>query len=731
MFELGYRADGLPLNIPSRHLRTHAAIFGMTGSGKTGLGIVMLEEALLNGIPVLAFDVKGDIANLALRKNTGGRAGELGSREVLILTPGSSAGLPISLSGLLSMPATLSWERHEEILLEKINTIAEALLGLVYRGRKKDLEREKALIAAIIEYAWRNGEPLDIERLVTYLLEPPFRKIGVLQLENFYPLRERRRLAVEFNKLLSLPSFKLWRRGVAPDMDSLLWDRGGSPRAVIVYMAHLNERQRMFTVTLLLQQVYGWMFEKGSSDALRALIFFDEIYGYLPPYPKNPPSKHLLMLLFKQARAFGIGMVISTQNPIDVDYKVLSNAGLWFIGKLKTANDRRRVLEGLSEEATFYERARLEAEIASLKPREFILVNSVDREIVKFRTRDAYSELRGPLTLEDIRALTGGSVQPSLPMESSSTPPMMPEEIPVYFLPVRHECEGGVYRPLIYVRVYAKAVNRKLKIERTVSTARFVYPEPLVKIEDMVRRAYCIDAERLEVSQLSHKWSRGLHFSQLPPEYLRKGIYRRLERKIKLLLATRGESLATLFVHRGTGMVSDMGESREEFRRRVLRELTERAEVEKRRLAEEYKARESEMRAMLLEVQEEIVRMQERLDEMGSLKARISALLRGSEYERVKGDLRVAIAERKEALRELVEGIKALRRELDEKMGKIDEAVAREVDNIEEIPLRIKKNSINIEIFLVWVPIVEKEGVVYNCFTGGSCGAGSAEGGWR
>ncbi len=727
MFELGYRADGLPLNIPVKHLRTHAAIFGMTGSGKTGLGIVMLEEALVNGIPVLAFDVKGDIANLALKGSMEGRARALRDREVLILTPGSNAGLPISISGLLSMPATLSWERHEEILLEKISTIAEALLGLVYKGKKKDVEREKALIAAIIEYAWRNSEPLDIERLVTYLLDPPFRKIGVLQLENFYPLRERRKLAVEFNKLLSLPSFKLWRRGVAPDMDSLLWDEKGSPRAVVVYMAHLNERQRMFTVTLLLQQIYGWMFEKGSSNTLRALVFFDEIYGYLPPYPKNPPSKHLLMLLFKQARAFGIGMVISTQNPIDVDYKVLSNAGLWFIGKLKTANDRRRVLEGLSEEASFYDRARLEAEIASLKSREFLLVNSVDREIIKFRTRDAYSELRGPLTLEDIRALTGGSSQSPLPLETSFTPPMMPEEIPVYFLPSRHGCEGGVYRPLIYVKIYAKAVNRKLKLEKTFSTARFIYPEPLVKIEGMTRHAYCMDAERLEVSQLSHKWSRGIAFAQLPPEYLRKGIYRRLERKIKLLLATKGDGLATLYLHRGTGLLSNFEEGYEEFRERVKRELAKRAEVEKRKIVAEYKARERALRDRIMALQNEILQLQSRLEEMESLKARISSLFRGTEYESEKAALRIALSGSKEELRSTAEEVEKIKEELVEKLNEIDSVVAREADNIEEVPLKVKRNSINIELFLVWVPLVEKDGVIYNCFTGGSCEPGAAE----
>ena len=721
MFEIGYRADGLPLNIPLRHWRTHAAIFGMTGSGKTGLGIVILEEALINDVPVVAFDVKGDIANLALRRSSEGRASRLADKEVLILTPGSSAGLPISISGLLSMPESLSWESHEEILLEKINTISDAILGLVYKG-KRDLEREKSFLAALIEYAWRNGEPLDLEKLVTYILEPPFRKIGVLQLENFLPLKERKRLAVAVNKLLSLPSFKMWRRGVSPDFNKLLWNRG-EPRGVVVYMAHLNEEQRMFTATLLLQQVYGWMFERGASENLRALLFFDEIYGYLPPYPKNPPTKHLLMLLFKQARAFGLGLVISTQNPVDVDYKVLSNAGLWFVGKLKTANDRRRLLEGMGQESSFYERSLLEGEIASLAPREFILVNSRDKEIVKFRTRDAYSELRGPMTLEDIRRITGGAKEGVPIIEVTHTPPMIPEELPSYYLPVKAggRCRGGVYKPLIYVRIYAKAYNRKYKIEKTVSASRFLIPQPLVKLSSLVSSAYCISAEQLDVEKLSSKWMGTLRFDALPPEYMRKGIYRKLERKVKLLLSTGVNGGISFFIHRGTGMISEIGEPLEDFVSRVEDELLRRAEQEKKRILSDYEVQEKLLRERLNSVRAEAVRVRMRIEELSSFASRLRSLFSGSDRERVKGELIVRLTELTEKAKRISSRLEELERERDEKLMLLESAVKSESRNVEEVPLRLKKNSINIELFLIWVPVVEERGVYYNCFTGERC----------
>ncbi len=720
MLELGRRADGLPLVLPESHLRTHAAIFGMTGSGKTGLGIILLEEALINNIPVIAFDVKGDITNLALKRRLEGRAARLADKEVLIITPGSTAGIPLSISGLLSMPARLTWEKHEEILLEKINTIAEAILSLVYKG-KRDLEREKAFIAAIIEHAWREGEPLDLERLVSYILEPPFHRIGVLSLENFYPLRERRKLAVALNKLLSLPSFKLWRRGAAPDIDSLLWDSSGRPRAVVVYMAHLDERQRMFTVTLMLQQIYGWMFERGSSQALRALVFFDEIYGYLPPYPKNPPSKHLLMLLFKQARAFGVSMVISTQNPVDVDYKVLSNAGLWFVGKLKTANDRRRLLEGLSQENAFYDRARLETEIAGLQSREFLLINSIDREVIRFKTRDAYSELRGPLTLEEIKSLVRTEEPLQLPLEESHTPPMIPDELPTYFLPARAECRGGVYRPLIYVKLYAKAYNKKLKLERTISTARFLIPKPLIKIDRLRDSAYCMKAGELDVTALSTKWARGLSFARLPEEYMRRGIYRKLERKVKLLLSSGTKGFVELYLHRGTGLTSEVGESLEDFKARVRMELKRKAELEKTRIAGEYDAKIAALAEQIRNVEGEIVEAQRRLLELDSFKARLSAIF-GGNREKAKAELRLLLLNLRERLSGLRGELEALRAEKRERLAEIDLAVEEEAHRVEEIPLTLKRNSINIELFLVWVPVLEKEGITYNCFTGGSCG---------
>lgn len=740
-FKLGYIADnGQELSIPSKYLNTHAAIFGMTGSGKTGLGVVILEEALINDIPVLIFDVKGDVTNLALEAgdiDKDRRSLSLREKEVLIITPGSTACLPLSISGLLSMPKNLNWEEHEEILLEKINTISEAILNLVYPS-KRNSDKEKALLAALIEHSWRSGEELNLEKLVSMIIEPPFKKLGVLELENFFPSNERRKLAIEMNKLLSLPSFKLWRRGVTPDIDSLLWGDSGRPRAVIFYLAHLSESQRMFTISLVLQQIYGWMFERGASDKLRAIIFFDEIYGYLPPYPRNPPTKHLLMLLFKQARAFGVSLIISTQNPIDIDYKVLSNTGLWFIGKLKTANDRRRLVEGVSEENTFYDRQRLENEITSLDFREFILVNSREKSILKFRTRNTYSNLKGPLTLEEIRSLcrshketkTQSETNPCIGVFCGSrhafSPPLIPDEIPSYYLPAKNAVQGngkGIYRPLIYVMITARLYNRKHKISKTVTIKRFLKPLPLIQLNEITRTLYCLDAEHLDVKELSDKWSEGFVFESIPSEYLKRGIYRRLERKIKLLTRTKLEKEMKIYYHQKTGLLSQINESYDDFKKRVRSELEKLFQPKIKALEEQYAQARKKLEVEKHRAWREIHETDITLESLGSLTTRIKYLLMGKlgELEERRAELIIRKKRLLAYLRNLDEKAIELDRWYGDEINKISHEVQSEISRIVEVPLYLKKNSLTVEIFILWVPVQVSGNMLYNRFTGEKC----------
>jgi len=364
-------------------LTTHAVITGMTGSGKTGLAVVMLEEAALQGIPAILVDPKGDLTNLLLHfpdllpadfqpwvdQNAARRDGEkaaslwknglesygLGkpelealrdSAEFAVYTPGSDAGLPVSILASFSAPP-IPWEGNKEILREKISSTVTALLGLV---GLKDIDpvraREHILLANIFEEAWKAGKDLDMATLITYVQSPPFEKLGVFPLEQFYPEKDRFELAMLLNNFLAAPAFQTWLEGQPLDIGQLLYAADGKPRHSIFYLAHLSDEERMFFITLLYTSIEAWMRTQKGSSGLRALVYFDEIAGYLPPVA-NPPSKNIILRMLKQARAFGVGLMVATQNPVDLDYKALSNAGTWFIGKLQTERDKERLLDGL------------------------------------------------------------------------------------------------------------------------------------------------------------------------------------------------------------------------------------------------------------------------------------------------------------------------------------------------------------------------------------------------
>lgn len=379
-----------PLYYDPPDLTTHAIVTGMTGSGKTGLCVTMLEEAALQGIPALIIDPKGDLTNLLLHfpdlapqdfqpwidSETARRSGKsieetasetakvwkdglakwgIDSSRLLALknaaqfavyTPGSNAGIPVSVLSSLAVP-DLDWKSNREILREKINSTVTALLGLVGLNDIDPLRsREHILLSHIFENAWSKGRSLDLTELILQTQNPPFDKLGALSVDAFFPTKERTDLVMQLNAILAAPSFETWREGQALDIPDLLYTPEGKPRHSVFYLAHLSETERMFFVTLLFSAVETWMRTQSGATSLRALLYMDEIYGYLPPQ-KNPPSKAPLLRMFKQARAFGLGLILATQNPVDVDYKGLSNAGTWFIGKLQTEQDKDRLLDGL------------------------------------------------------------------------------------------------------------------------------------------------------------------------------------------------------------------------------------------------------------------------------------------------------------------------------------------------------------------------------------------------
>lgn len=520
--------DGLLL-YDSRDLVTHAVCVGMTGSGKTGLCIGLLEEAAIDGIPALVIDPKGDLANLMLtfprlraedfapwineddaRKKglsatdyaaqqaelwKNGLAGwrQDGDRiqrlkdaaDVAIYTPGSNAGIPVSILKSFAAPSREVRE-DAELQRERVSTTVTSLLGLLGIQADPIKSREHILLSTILDSAWKQGKDLDLTGLIQQIQTPPVAKVGVLDLDAFYPSKDRFALAMQLNNLLAAPGFSAWLDGEALDIQNLLYTPAGKPRMAIFSIAHLTDAERMFFVSLLLNQTLGWMRTQSGTTSLRALLYMDEIFGYFPPVA-NPPSKQPLLTLLKQARAFGVGVVLATQNPVDLDYKGLANTGTWFIGRLQTERDKARVVEGLEGASAGaghkFDRGTMEQLLAGLGNRVFLMNNVHDDAPVVFETRWTLSYLRGPLTRNQIKTLMDPvkvekvqsskfEVEPrTSTLERSilgGQRPVLPPDVPQYFVPVRGARSGPVtYQPMVLGAAQVRVVDAKAGVDLT------------------------------------------------------------------------------------------------------------------------------------------------------------------------------------------------------------------------------------------------------------------------
>ncbi len=429
-------------------LTTHALVTGMTGSGKTGLCVGLLEEAALQDIPAIMVDPKGDLTNLLLTfpelkaedfepwidanearredKTTAKAAEEkaalwkkglkgwgLGSKnlqdlkdsvERIVYTPGSSSGVPINILASFESPE-IDWEENEELLREKISSTVTALLTLIGMDDIDPLRsREHILLANIIEINWRKSTSLDLQSLILQTQDPPLEKLGAFELNDFFPKKERSELAMLLNNFLASPSFQSWIEGQPLDIEEILYTKDGKARHSVFFLAHLDDSERMFFITLLYAAVETWMRKQSGTGSLRALVYFDEIHGYLPPVA-NPPSKPLIIRLLKTARAFGVGLVLSTQNPVDVDYKALSNAGTWMVGRLQTDQDKQRLLDGLESASGGLPRKTYDKMISGLGKRVFLYHNVHEKKPAVFHTRWAMNYLAGPLTITQVPKL--------------------------------------------------------------------------------------------------------------------------------------------------------------------------------------------------------------------------------------------------------------------------------------------------------------------------------------
>ncbi len=593
----------------TKDLTTHAVIIGMTGSGKTGMAIVALEEAILDGIPVIAVDPKGDLTNLLLTfpkmtpqeflpwidpeqarlkgQNIETYAESIASTwenglsewdiplerilklknsaDFTIFTPGSSSGIPVSVLQSFKKP---SKDLDEEEKIEKIKGVTTALLDLLGIHADPVKSKEHILISAIISDSWEKGHDLTIEDLILQVQKPPFEKLGVFSVDSFFPKLERMQLSVQLNSLVASPVFQTWLQGEPLNIDNFI-KKDGKPRVSIFYIAHLSDPERMFFVTLLLQELLSWMRSQPGTDSPRVIFYFDEIFGYFPPHPGNPPSKFPLLTLMKQARAFGLSIILATQNPVDIDYKGLTNAGTWFLGKLQQERDKERVISGLEgtlqESGKSFDRKYFETILGSLKPRTFLVHNVHTNEPKIITSRWAMSYLRGPLTKTQISSLMSLK-QKETPVESIAIKsevkkylPDFPEGIPLIF---ETKKGAGTYSPYIYAEVEAlyKQKTANIFLEKTFR----IILNPALEI---------ISLENIEFLDLApsreSKPPEGATYSEIPEKLLKKDYYKNIQEQIKQFIKSKEE----VYYYNPTFKVySGLEESKIEFINRIKSE---------------------------------------------------------------------------------------------------------------------------------------------------------------
>jgi len=591
-------ALGGRLELDPADLLTHGLIVGMTGSGKTGLAIVLLEELLRQGVPVLAIDPKGDLGNLLLQfdaldaasfepwidpeaarregKDVDAAAREAASswkkglaewglgpadvaalhrsHDAVIYTPGSKAGIPLNVLQSLEAPS-VPFDSAEEDLRDEIAGIAAGLLGLLKVDADPLQSREAILLASVIEHGWRAGKGFSLESLIGAVADPPFDKLGALPLETAFPRKERQALMMGLNNLLASPAFASWREGEPLDIDAMLRVADGRPRLSIVYTAHLSDEERLFVTALLLDKVKTWMRRQGGTSELRALVYMDEIFGYFPPHPANPPTKRPLLTLLKQARAQGVGVVLATQNPVDLDYKGLANMGTWMVGTLQTQQDRDRLRGGLG--GAGLEASAVDSLLAATRKRVFLLHDVHRKAPGLLQSRWAMSYLRGPLTRDEVGLLTKAraAASPATAAPKVAAAPAA-EGPPLLPAPFKHLYVAKYSAQMAEAHLLVKYAVRYKDAGETVGVRAW----PLAGAS----AAEALEAEPIEIGEaaIAAEAPAGLRFSDLPA-WLAAGGAKAAEKALRDRLPDK--LAATVYRDPVTNEVSAVGETREAF----------------------------------------------------------------------------------------------------------------------------------------------------------------------
>jgi len=786
----------------SKDLVTHAVVLGMTGSGKTGLCIGLIEEAAIDGVPSILIDPKGDLCNLLLafpaldEQNflpwinlddarqkglspqeyaaqqaqlwTKGLAGWgmdaeriqrlRNAADFRIYTPASDAGFPVSILKSFAAPSQAEIG-DAEIIRERISTTVTSLLGLIGIEANPVQSREFILLSNIIENEWRQGRDLDLAQLITQVQTPPVTKIGVLDLESFYPSKDRFGLVMALNNLLASPGFSAWLEGEPLDINSILYTPEGKPRVAIFSIAHLEDSQRMFFVSLLLNQVLGWMRSQSGTTSLRALLYMDEIFGFLPPLG-NPPSKTPMLTLLKQARAFGLGLVLATQNPVDLDYKALSNAGTWFIGRLQTERDKARVLDGLEGAAgatgSSFDRQDMDRMLSGLGSRVFLLNNTHEDEPVVMTTRWCLSYLRGPLTREQIRTLmapvkaasrpsqTGlpktPATVPAAPAASAKTepavrpaakaavsqPPALPPEIPQYYVPLRKRVPSGgalVYKPSILGAARISFADTKTRIN-TIKGMQFV-----TQITDEVipvdwEAAEAIDTAIADLDKRPTDLPAGeTKFAALPSAASSAKNYAAWTRDFTTWLY--GAQALELFYSPTQKVYSKIDENERDFRVRLGQSAREHRDDALDALRKKYAPKITVLKERLRKAQQAVEREKEQSRQAGLQTAlSIGATLLGAFTGRKSSGKASSAArgfgrsmsERQDVAR-AEDSVEAVQKQLNELTAEFEAESAElaakidpSTEQLETISIKPKKADITVQLLaLVWLPYAQDE----------------------
>jgi len=785
----------------SKDLCTHAICVGMTGSGKTGLCLALLEEAAIDGIPAIIIDPKGDLGNLLLTfpqlrpvdfepwidPAEAARAGvttqeyaaktaerwkkglaEWGQPperiqkfrdavDIAIYTPGSSAGLPLTVLRSFDVPPQTTLDNNEA-LRETISAAVSGLLGLVGIDADPLKSREHILLSNIIDRAWRAGQSLDMGALIRAIQTPGFDKLGVLDLETSYPSKERYELAMQLNNLLASPGFSAWMEGEPLNVQRLLYTPAGKPRLAILSIAHLSDAERMFFVTILLSEVIAWMRTQSGTSSLRALLYMDEVFGYFPP-SANPPSKTPMLTLLKQARAFGLGVVLATQNPVDLDYKGLANCGTWLLGRLQTERDKQRVLDGLEGASTqagaTFNRARMKRVLSGLGNRVFLMNNVHEDQPVVFQTRWAMSYLRGPLTRQQITQLMaerksgptvpvghgaaiGASSQGMSGEDRQTTSagqfdqrPVLPPEVSERFAARRANLPRGasvLYGPALLgsARVHFAQAATGVDVWQDVSL--------LLPIDESLPVDVWTEAEdRSEgAPELENQPETGARFAKLPGELARPKRYTELAAALKDFLY-RNRKLKILKCP-ALKATSSAGESEAAFRARLPHSGREQRDAQVEKLRQKYAPKIATLQERIRKAQIKVEKeksqaSQQTMNTVFSFGASVLGAVFGrklmstSNVTRAASSMRQAgkIARERQDVADAAETVEVLQQQLadlnaqfEAETEKMQTGLAPESLSLEEVLIQPKKADISVQqVSLVWLPwIVRLDGAV-------------------